>query len=262
MVWSLGIHEAARWQFCKKSHRPFRICALAINSSALGPWPRPREIMSKCSVLPRSSLAKRNNWAAGSEPTTDWKGVQNGYNIDEKWQKNYFLSEFSCKKAGRMRSVHLLLNNMTDNWNFKRWHLTELIQVKVISTNLIAQICLHLPDDRINISGVLAVDSSYISFRLMSPLDTNFSPISCSMNARTEAIRASGFRILMRIILWKGVRHSHGITMNSPPFGFVSVKKVMVNNNALHCRNNYLFINVLYWHIASDPHGKLRSSLS
>ena len=114
MVWSLGIHEAARWQFCKKSHRPFRICALAINSSALGPWPRPREIMSKCSVLPRSSLAKRNNWAAGSEPTTDWKGVQNGYNIDEKWQKNYFLSEFSCKKAGRMRSVHLLLNNMTE----------------------------------------------------------------------------------------------------------------------------------------------------
>ena len=47
---------------------PFRICDLIISSSALGPWPCPREIISKWSVLPRNSFAKRSKELVGSEP--------------------------------------------------------------------------------------------------------------------------------------------------------------------------------------------------
>ena len=78
MVCSLGIQDAAKWQFWRKSQRPFKIWALAISSSALGPWPRPREIMSRCSVLPRSSLANLRSWVPGSEPVT----IQQWHQVD------------------------------------------------------------------------------------------------------------------------------------------------------------------------------------
>ena len=32
-----GIQLAARWQFCRKIQRPFRICAFEMRSSAFGP---------------------------------------------------------------------------------------------------------------------------------------------------------------------------------------------------------------------------------
>lgn len=84
----------------------------------------------------------------------------------------------------------------------------------------------ELPDDNVNMSGVLAVDSSYISFRLIPPLEMNFSPMSCSMKVRTDAIRESGLRILISMIRWNGVSISHCSTMKSSPFGFCSVEKV------------------------------------
>lgn len=63
-----GIQDAARWQFCKKTQRPFSSCAFATSSSALFPWPRPSDIMSMCSVLPLSCFAKRINDDDGLDP--------------------------------------------------------------------------------------------------------------------------------------------------------------------------------------------------
>ncbi len=103
-----------------------------------------------------------------------------------------------------------------------------------------------IPDDSIKISGVLAVDFSYISLRLTSPLETNLSPIDCSMNVLTDAMRASGLRILTSITLWKGVNASQGITTKSPPFGFLSAKRMKYEINAnvswvtkIQCQSSY-----------------------
>lgn len=68
MACSRGMKEAARWQFCKNTQRPFRIWAFEISSSALGPWSRPREIISRCKALPLSSSANLTNCARGSVP--------------------------------------------------------------------------------------------------------------------------------------------------------------------------------------------------
>lgn len=86
-VCNLGIQEAARWQFCKNTHLPFNIWALAINSSALGPWPLPREIMSRWRVLPFSSLANLSSWLPGSQPAEKQANLS--------WQCNYSIL-FKC----------------------------------------------------------------------------------------------------------------------------------------------------------------------
>ena len=114
MVCSLGIQDAAKWQFWRKSQRPFKIWALAISSSALGPWPRPREIMSRCSVLPRSSLANLRSWVPGSEPVTiqQWHQVDYiGKELCTLYAPNQdtmiFLSGMTCTMSVYMFRYHL-----------------------------------------------------------------------------------------------------------------------------------------------------------
>ncbi len=65
---NFGIKDPARWQFWRKTQRPFCEYAFLISSSAFGPWPRPSDIKSKCKVLPLTSFTKRSNSAVGSEP--------------------------------------------------------------------------------------------------------------------------------------------------------------------------------------------------
>ena len=59
-----------------------------------------------------------------------------------------------------------------------------------------------------NMSGVLAVESSYISFRSNDPVDMKLWPRCSSTNCLMEVIRASGRRILIRISLWNPVNFS------------------------------------------------------
>lgn len=91
IFWRRGIHDAARWQFWRKTQRPLSTWALLISSSARGPWPRPSEIMSRWSELPRSSLANLNNCDAGSHPESDEK--QNFKMIWHPWYTAPFLQK-------------------------------------------------------------------------------------------------------------------------------------------------------------------------
>lgn len=65
---NLGINEVARWQFWRNGHCSPSICALYINSSALLPWPRPRDRICTFCVLFFISWAKRKTTAVMSIP--------------------------------------------------------------------------------------------------------------------------------------------------------------------------------------------------
>lgn len=97
MSWSLGMKEAARWQFCRKIHLPFKICAFEMSSSALGPWPRPSEMRSTWRVLPLMSRANLMSWAVGSTPKVEWRyKVKWTFNTCEMQYGNMIAQSFLC----------------------------------------------------------------------------------------------------------------------------------------------------------------------
>lgn len=134
MACSRGMKEAARWQFCKNTQRPFRIWAFEISSSALGPWSRPREIISRCKALPLSSSANLTNCARGSVPI-----------MKQCWIYMYYCCSSTLYKE---------IKSQVDSGN-KGYYFLFL---KNWLTNSSHDTC--IPGERMNMRGVLAVESS------------------------------------------------------------------------------------------------------
>ena len=71
MTSSFGIHDSARWQFCKHTHMPSSI-AFSIIASALGPWPWPSDTWSNRESISFSSHSFSKS-AIGSAPEESTK---------------------------------------------------------------------------------------------------------------------------------------------------------------------------------------------
>mmetsp|Transcript_11751 Transcript_11751/g.49290 ORF Transcript_11751/g.49290 Transcript_11751/m.49290 type:complete len:218 (+) Transcript_11751:1979-2632(+) len=75
MTSSLGIHDSARWQFCRHTHMPSSM-ALSIIASALGPCPWPSDTWSnRCSISFSSHSLRRSAIGSAPEDSTKMSGA-------------------------------------------------------------------------------------------------------------------------------------------------------------------------------------------
>ena len=89
IVQSLGINDAARWQFWRKTHWAALGRAFMMSSSALAAWPGPREIMVTWLVPPFNSCANFRTVLVGSIPVQQRGNVHIIVNSSHPLLKTY-----------------------------------------------------------------------------------------------------------------------------------------------------------------------------
>lgn len=210
MVCRRGINDAARWQFCKKIHRPLRLRDRVMSSSALGPWPWPSETISMWRVLPRVSFANRNSCWVGSEPgermntigVWAWLWLYNSARVGTPEARNFGPSVCTMKwciakmsASGRSSFMIIRRWNLLNLPKLKFFQFSFLIKQHLNDWFLIFVFYLLIPSFIINMYGSLSerklTQSVSKLLRILLKNDGNFSGMSSSSSNNWRRIFSS-----------------------------------------------------------------------